>query len=187
MSWNLEQASTLLKETESKGGGKYINPSKIENEKKFRCFGEGIDGIEAWIPGEKEGSYKPVRWETRPAELPENIRKNPGEDGTKLFIATFVWDYEDERFKVLSMTQRSLINAMMSNIADEDIGSPTEYDIKIKREKTGNEPKDVKYTLKTLSAKAVTKEIQEQWDAIKDTVNLKEMFDGGDPFGEEEE
>ena len=71
---------------------------------------------------------------------------------------------------------------MMSNVADDDIGDPNNYDIKIIREKTGSRPVDVKYTLKSLNAKAVTKDLAAKWEEFQDKVDLSKMFDGDDPF-----
>ena len=182
--FSLETASQLVKDTGSTGG-RYINVSKIDGEVKLRCFGEGISGVEAWVtsenPNEKD---KCIRWESRPESLPENIRINDGDkgDGTKIFVAIVVWDYDAEDFKILSITQRTLINQLMSNVADDDIGDPNNYDIKIVREKTGERKQDVKYTLKNLNAKAVTKDLAAKWEEFQDNVDLSKMFDGDDPF-----
>jgi hypothetical protein len=55
---------------ESSGSGRYLTPSKIDGEVRVRFFGAGITGFEAWTD-----DNKPIRWETKPEELPANVRQ----------------------------------------------------------------------------------------------------------------
>ena len=80
------EAEQLQKEVSS-GSGRFINPSKIDGETRIRLFGEGVTGYEGWTT-----DSKPVRWESRPAELPENILTNEdGRDTLKRFVAAIAW------------------------------------------------------------------------------------------------
>ena len=53
---------------ESQGNGRYVNPSKIEGEKRLRFVGAGITGFGAWTVDKR-----PVRWESRPEKLPADL------------------------------------------------------------------------------------------------------------------
>lgn len=153
--------------------GRYINPSKIDGEIRVRFFGEGISGYEAW-----NTENRPERWETKPSELPGNIRKNEdGRDPLKRFIAATVWDYDTEEFKVLSLTQKTLISALMHLMTDEDWGDPLEYDIKISKKGEGM---GTEYKLTPCPKKAVATKVMGAYDDL--TCNLQAMFDGDDPF-----
>lgn len=159
---------------ESGGSGRYINPSKIEGEIRLRFFGEAISGFEAWTD-----ENKPVRWETKPEKLPANIRVQEGFTPLKRFIAIKVYDYAAEDFKILQMTQKTLMDQLFKYVKDEDYGDPTGYDVKLS--KTG-EGKKTEYTLIASPPKPVTKEIQAAYAAWY--CNLPALFDGDDPFAE---
>lgn len=158
---------------ESGASGRYINPSKLQGEKRLRFFGEGITGYSAWTIDKK-----PIRWESRPAELPSNIAPDlGGKISVKRFIAGLVYDYEAGDFKILEITQRTLMDQLFKFMKDSDYGDPTGYDIKIS--KTG-EGKETEYTLVAAPPKSVTKEMAEAYEQV--TCNLKALFDGDDPW-----
>jgi hypothetical protein len=177
MVFSLVEAAEIQKEVES-GGGRYINPSKIQGEKRIRLFGEGITGFETWVT--EDGKDKPMRWESKPSELPDNVRKDDnGNSQLKRFVSVIAYDYETEDFKVLSLTQKTLIQALMSLIADEDWGDCSGYDIKITRKGEGLK---TEYTLKPVSKKVPTKELKDAFAEL--SCDLSKMFDGEDPFGD---
>lgn len=159
---------------ESSGSGRYINPSKIEGELRLRFFGTGITGFEAWTE-----DNKPIRWETKPEKLPANVRVQEGYAPLKRFLAAKVYDYAAGDFKILQITQKTLMDQLFKYIKDEDYGDPTQYDIKIS--KTG-EGKKTEYTLVAAPPKPVSKEIQAAYDEWP--CNLNALFDGDDPFAE---
>lgn len=159
---------------ESSGSGRYINPAKIEGEIRLRFFGSGITGFEAWTD-----DNKPVRWETKPEQLPANIRQQEGYPTLKRFLAGLVYDYASESFKILQITQKTLMDQLFKFMKDEDYGDPNQYDIKIGR--TG-EGKKTEYTLVAAPPKPVSKDIQLVYDNL--TCNLNALFDGDDPFAE---
>ena len=175
MVFSVAEAEVLSKEVSS-GGGRFINPSKIDGETRIRLFGEGVTGFEGWSI-----DSKPVRWESRPSELPENIRKNDdGRDPLKRFIAAIAWEYETSSFKIISLTQKGLIKELMGYIADSDNwGDPNGYDIKISRKGEGLQ---TEYALKPMPPKAPTKESVDAFAEL--ACDLTKLFDGEDPFAD---
>jgi hypothetical protein len=157
---------------ESSGSGRYLSPSKIDGEVRVRFFGAGITGFEAWTE-----DNKPVRWEAKPEELPAGIRQQEGFQTLKRFIAGLVYDYSANDFKILQITQKTLMDQLFKFIKDEDYGDPTAYDIKIG--KTG-EGKKTEYTLVAAPPKAVKADLQARYDEL--TCDLSRLFDGDDPF-----
>lgn len=158
---------------EVSSNNRYINPSKIDGEIRVRLVGEGESGYEAWTT-----DNKPVRWEKKPSELPDNIRVNEdGRDPLRRFIAIAAWDYAAEEFKILSMTQKTLIQSLMHLISDEDWGDPFEYDLKISRKGEGL---GTEYKITPCPKKPISKQVMDAYDGLQ--VNLKAMFDNGDPF-----
>lgn len=160
--------------SEASSAGRYINPSKINGEIRLRFLGRGVTGFESWT-----NDNKPVRWQQKPEELPANIRKQEGYQPIKRFLAGVVYDYASDDFKILQITQRTLMDQLFKYMSDEDYGDPNGYDIKIG--KTG-EGKETKYTLVPSPPKALKAGVQEQYDALH--CDLDQLFDGGDPFAE---
>lgn len=169
-------AADLVEEIskETSGNGRYVNPSKIDGEVRLRFFGSGITGFEGWTE-----DNKPVRWETKPSELPSNLKQRDNGPAIKRFLAGIVWDYANEDFKILQMTQKTLMDQLFKFLKDEDYGDPTGYDIKIS--KTGEGMK-TEYSLVAAPPKPVSKEVQAAYDALH--CNLAALFDGDDPFAE---
>lgn len=160
---------------ESSGSGRYINPARIEGEKRLRFFGAGITGHSAWTT-----DGKPIRWEKKPAALPENIAPDmSGRVGTKRFLAGLVYDYEAQDFKILEITQKTLLDQLFKFIKDEDYGDPQGYDIKLS--KTGEGIKS-EYTLVAAPPKSVSKEVATAFEAVN--CNLNALFDGDDPWAD---
>jgi hypothetical protein len=159
---------------ESSGAGRYLNPSKLTDEVRVRFFGAGVTGFEAWTT-----DNKPIRWESKPEELPSNIRQQEGYQTVKRFIAGVVYDYSSDDFKILQITQKTLMDQLFKFISDEDYGDPTGYDVKIG--KTG-EGKKTEYTLVAAPPKAVKADVQARFDDLK--CDLNRLFDGEDPFAE---
>lgn len=159
--------------TETAGSGRYVNLSKIETEKRLRYMGTGISGWCAW-----NTDNKPVRWEMRPEVLPENIK--PDMNGSlepKRFFAGIVWDYEDEMFKILELSQISILKQLAKYQADEDYGDFSQYDIKITRDKKGDK---VTYTLLAAPPKPVRPEISKEFEKVD--CNLYALYEGKDPW-----
>lgn len=174
MVFSVTEATELQKEVSS-SGGRFINPSKIDGETRIRLFGEGVTGFEGWTT-----DNKPVRWESRPDGLPENIRKNDdGRDPLKRFVAAIAWEYDSNSFKIISLTQKGLIKDLMGYIADKQWGDPAGYDIKIARKGEGLQ---TEYNMMPCPPKSPTKEAADAFAEL--SCDLSKLFDGEDPFGE---
>jgi hypothetical protein len=160
---------------ESSGNGRYLNPSKLQGEKRLRFVGSGITGFSSWTVDKK-----PIRWESRPAELPANLAPDMnGKVSVKRFIAGLVYDYEAADFKILEITQKTLMDQLFKFVKDDDYGDPTNYDIKIS--KTG-EGKETEYSLVAAPPKPLAKDIATAHEAV--VCNLNALYDGDDPFAE---
>lgn len=159
--------------TESGSSSRYVNLGKIEGEKRLRYMGRGITGFTAWTT-----ENKPVRWEMKPEELPDNIKPDMnGSIAAKKFMAGVVWDYDDSQFKILELTQISVLKQLAKYQADEDYGDWASYDIKITRDQKGDK---VAYTLLAAPPKAVKPEIFKEFEKID--VNLDALYEGKDPW-----
>jgi hypothetical protein len=181
---------TEIKESIASNTGRYINPSKIDGSIRFRFFGQGRTGYEGWVELEG-GKNKPVRWEELPDEtdLPPNIRLTDGKPQIKRFIAGIVYEYklnksgeivEDEgQFKIITISQKSIMEQLFKYIADADYGDPNGYDIKLAR--TGEGLK-TEYTLTPAPPKAVAKSITALWEKEQDSIDLDAYMACDDPF-----
>ena len=163
-------------EKEAGASGAYLNPSKLtDKERRVRFVGTGITGWTAWTD-----DNKPLRWEAKPAELPDNIKPDMGgRVAAKRFIATKIYDYEANDIKIFEITQKSLMEQLFKYIKDSDYGDPTGYDIKLSKTGTG---KDTTYSLVAAPPKAASKEVLEL--SASTPCNLRALFDGDDPFAE---
>lgn len=162
---------------ESSSNGKYINPSKLEQGKELRVrfIAPGITGFSGWTTDKK-----PVRFETMPEQLPSNIAADmSGRVGLKRFIAGLVYDYSAEDFKILEISQRTLMEQLFKYIKDSDYGDPLTYDIKLSREGDG---KDTKYSLVAAPPKPLDKTIAQNAASVR--CDLGALFDGKDPWAE---
>lgn len=160
---------------EAASNGRYLSPSKLAREKRVRFVGEGITGHSGWTTDKK-----PVRFEAMPETLPADLAPDmAGRVGLKRFIAGVVWDYEANEFKILEITQKTLMDLLFKYVKDSDYGDPTNYDIKIS--KTG-EGKNTEYSLIAAPPKPLAKEIATAYE--DSNINLRALFDGEDPFAE---
>lgn len=158
---------------ESPTNGRYINPARIEGEKRLRFVAPGITGHQAWTD-----DNKPIRWETKPEKLPANIKPDmKGNLGTRRFIAGLVYDYDAGDFKILEITQKPLMEQLFKFMKDSDYGDPIGYDVKISR---SGEGLNTQYTLVAAPPRPLGKEIVEGLEQV--TCNLKALFDGDDPW-----
>lgn len=184
---------TEIKESIASNTGRYINPSKIDGSIRFRFFGAGRTGWEGWVELEG-GKSKPFRWEALPEEgdLPPNIRLTDGKPQIKRFIAGIVYEYklnkageivEDEgQFKIITITQKSIITELCKYIADPDYGDPNEYDLKLSRSGEGLK---TEYVLTPAPPKAVSKSIAAAWEEEQSKIDLDAYMACEDPFKNE--
>lgn len=164
-------------DSESSSNGRYINPSKLEQGKEYRLrfVRPGITGFGGWTV-----EKKPIRFEFHPEALPPNLAPDlGGKVQLKRFIAGLVYDYTAEDFKILEITQRTLMEQLYKYAKDSDYGDPLGYDIKLTRE---GEKMDTKYTLVAAPPKPLEKAIAEK--AAEVVCNLQALYDGTDPFAD---
>lgn len=181
-----------VRESIATTSGRYVNPSKVEGTIRFRFFGAGITGYEGWTETE-DGKSRPVRWEVLPEgdDIPANIRldEKSGKPQLKRFIAGVVYEYklnkngeilDDEgQFKIINITQKSIMDQLFKHIADPDYGDPSGYDLKLTR--TGEKLK-TEYTLATAPPKPVTKALAAAWEEEQGKISLAAFMAGEDPF-----
>lgn len=154
---------------------RYFSLTKMQEDKPYRIrfVGEGITGYEAWTT-----ASKPVRWDTLPDELPANIRPDDsGKVSAKYFICGIVWDYAEDMFRVLSISQKTILESLHKYMQDEDYGPDMGYDLVLSRKGTG---KETKYNLlakipKPLSSKIKAEFAELDWD-------LTRLYSGDSPW-----
>lgn len=165
-----------MEEMDKEAVGNYIKLSKLEDgkEHRYRFVGTSISGFETWTE-----DSKPVRFEYKPSleELPSNVRLVDGAPQLKRFLATLVWDYQHECFRLLSFTQTSVKDAIKKLCRDSDYGDPRGYDIKITR--TGQNL-ETEYTVIAAPPKPMAKAIQTALDKFH--CDLNGYFAGKDIF-----
>lgn len=148
-----------------KTGGNYMKLKSGEN--KFRILSKPIIG---WLDWQDK---KPLRFAFDNKPLKSIDPTKP----VKHFWAFVVWNYQDEQINVLELTQSSIQGAIKNLSADNDWGSPFEYDIKII--KTG-EKMETEYKVNPIPHKPLADEIKK---AFSDKpCNLNALFTNDDPF-----
>lgn len=173
-----EKVKTIKENT---GGDKrYLNISKIPDgqQVRIRFFGEGLTGFVAWTTDKK-----PIRWEMLPDVLPESVR--PNDDGSrtaKFFLAGICYDYEAKLFRVVEITQKSIIGDIQKYAADEDFGDAEGYDIVIQR--TGN-GLDTKYDTLAKPPKPTPAALKEAFAELN--WDLSNLYAGRHPWADSED
>lgn len=163
-----------------KASSGYMSLEKGTN--KFLILDSAIIGFEYW-----NLSGKPVRVKSEPEETPVDIRRE--EDGKperiKHFWAFPVWNFEDEKVQILEITQTTIMREITALVKNEDWGSPVmTYAITITRE---GDKLTTKYTVTPSPAKAVAKDVKDEWDEVKAKgFDLNRLFGGGNPFSDKE-
>ena len=148
-----------------------------EGENKIRILSETLLGWEYWVEDD-EGNRKPIRVRTE-EELPANIAKT-GRDKAKHFWAFIVWNYQLEAIQILELTQVGIQRAIEGLYKSKDWGDVSDYDIIVKKTKTGTRDMDVEYNVIPTPKKKVAKEIEEA--LIANPINLEALYEGKDPF-----
>ena len=165
-----------IDEIEKENVGNYVNLSKLEADKehRFRFFGTGITGWETWTT-----DNKPIRFRLKPTndELPSNTKLVDGAPQLKRFLAGIVWDAQQETFRIMQITQKSVMGRIFECSKDSDYGDPTKYDIKITRTGSG---KETEYKVMPSPPSAPNKKLVAAFAEL--TCDLSAMFEGADPF-----
>ena len=102
------------------------------------------------------------------------------DDGkVKQFRAFVVYNYDEKRIQIMSVTQAGIKQQLQGYINDADYGSPMDYDIKIN--KTG-ESLETKYQVKPLSKSVISKEVAEAYKAVALDIDMEKFYDGWHPL-----
>jgi len=147
----------------------------VEGAVRFRVVSPLIYGYEYWTE-----ENKPVRSREFIKDKPENIRlKEDGSYEIKHFWAFKVIDREDERVKIVEITQNGVKRNIEELLRDADWGEPTGYDIKIIGTGKGMERR---YTVNPVPHKPLTAE--EKSLVARTEINLNALYEGENPFSE---
>lgn len=199
-------ASLAPKETESSSRDRYVNPSQIGKTlpNPFRCAilsDEPLTGYEIWFDKADGGKTKRIAAGEYPSdallaeyekqiggtvayEVDYETKKPTDRKAIKQCAAFFVYDYDAQMTKVLSYTQRSLLEQIDRKTGDPDYEDLTAWDLEITKVMS---PK-VSYTADMKPAlrkkdKSVADKITAAWEAdVAAGANIFRLTDGGNPF-----
>lgn len=153
--------------------------AKLQDGKnRFRILSEIVTGWELWK------DKKPVRHEGQVCKFkPEDADLNPnGKPNINYFWAMVVWNYEEKQVQTLEITQKTIMSPLYDLEQNPDWGDLREYDIEINKKKEGDK---TSYNVLGIPPKKVSKEILDEYSKTK--IDLKKLFDGKYPIGEEKE
>lgn len=160
--------------------GNYLNGKGIDEEKgtKIRFLGDAITGVGGW----RDGS--PVRFAVRPSgdefditTLDVDMNGKPGK--LKDFIASIVWNYNEEKIQIFEITQVGIQDKLIALHRNEDWGDVTQFDIILKKVKKG-ERVDYEVVPSPKGMGKLDKEIEKVFDETP--IDLTKMYSGEDPF-----
>jgi len=149
-----------------------------QGENKFRVLGSAITGWEWWVTT-KEGGRTPKR-----VKINEKIDVSSIEEpeSIKRFWAFPVWNYKIGKVQILEITQKGIQSIIRGLTSSEDWGSPLNYDLSVIR--TG-ESLDTKYEVIPSPPRDVDDKILKEFKLTH--INLNALYDGDDPFKNEDE
>ena len=154
------------------GSNNYLKLSK-QAETTFRIMDDPIMGTEGWKTA-PDGTRRPVRV---PQGEAISVNDIDNVEELKYFWAMIVFDYAEERIKILEVTQPSVLKAIKAYARDKDFGDPKEYDFKVT--KTGD-GKESRYQTIAKPPKKLDSAITQLYRDMD--INLQALFNGSDPF-----
>ena len=186
---------TVLKARDSAKttGGAYLNPSSIEKDSTVRITllgDKSLAGYECWVT--KEGKRFSMKFQTEPtredlkARAEEEDVELSGDEKPKGFYAFWIYNYEEECVQVFQFSQAGLIDPIIANLSDEEIGlEPTMYDFKLST--NGLSGLDKRYNVSCVPGKRRQEKVNKQIDAAFGEVmnqggDLSNLLVGADPF-----
>lgn len=124
-------------ELPKRGGTDFL--SFKEGETKFRILGDIVTGYQYW-----NIENKPVRSKVPFDPIPlDDMQESQYGKKVQHFWAIPVYDYATKCVSVLTITQKTVQNAISDFMADKEWGDPEKYDISVKRE----DGTPIKYTV----------------------------------------
>lgn len=177
-------------------GNAYLNPSGIEDggSARMAILSESpLEGYEIWFTKDAGGMTKRITPDYPTPQLLTDLEKavegtvldRDGKKAIKACSAFFVYHYEDEKVKLFSANQKTLLSDINRLTSDEDYANLADWDLKVTRTGKGT---DTKYSAMMVPTKrtnkATQKAIYEAWDeACQAGADLEALYDGGNPFG----
>jgi hypothetical protein len=196
------------KDTESSGRDSYVNPSAIgktlPNPFRFSILSEEpLEGYEVWFDKADGTKTKRISAGDRPspavlAEYEKQIgatvafevdfeTKQPTDrQAIKQSANFFIYDYDAKAVKVLSYTQRGLLDSIARKTGDPDYEDLSAWDFEITKVMGARISYEVgvKPALRAKD-KAVGAEVDKAWaEAVAKGANIWRLTDGGNPFSE---
>lgn len=155
-----------------------FSTQKNSQEYRYRFFGRAITGFTCWVTD--DGNDRPLRWEMKPEEVPANIKPDQsGKKEVKFFLSGVVWDYTDEKFKIMEVTQKTILDKIKKFFKDEEYGDTCGYDLKITKKEEANR---TSYDVIPSPPKPPSKVLLADFKELQ--CDLQAMFDGTDPFAD---
>ena len=147
----------------------------------------------AWATDNESGKAKPFRFVDQPsqadieAEIGPNFTQATKWESTEprpasFCMSTFVFDYESESIKVLELDKTTLIRELDNISNEEDYQDLTEWDFII----TYKGPSNGWYSVMPApKKKGFDEKVSAAWgEAEKAGYDLKQLLNGGSPFGD---
>lgn len=101
--------------------------------------------------------------------------------GAKIVWTAVVWNYNDQRIQIWSITQKTIRDEILNLARDDDYGNPMNYDIKIKKE---GEKMNTSYSVNPLPTSPLDQSIKDLYEQTP--INMDMYFKGENPFVENE-
>jgi hypothetical protein len=194
---NAAEVAANFSQPKAQSTGGYLSISKLPTTggavRFFILSEESQIGQEAWFK-KLDGTSVSRRFKKAPSpaliseyekELGGTIDHYEGKPPTTGYLAFFVYDYEAAAVKLLSITQSTVITAILNTASDADFQPLSDWDIEISRK---GALKDTRYTVvfkKTLQRDPDVKaEVAAAWaEAQKAGFDLDQHLLNGNPFG----
>lgn len=183
-----------VRESAKPVGGNFLNPSSIDSDTATRITllgDKSLTGYECWVTN-ADGKRQSLKFRTEPTRedlqeraLEESITLK-GDEKAKGFYVFWVWNYEAECVQVFQFSQAGLIDPIIANLSDEEIGQePWAYDFKITT--NGQQGLDKRYNVACVPGKRRNEKVNKQIEAaFKEVIDnggeLSNLLVGADPF-----
>jgi len=153
----------------------------------FRVLDKPVMGMEFWnTKTDENGVTKrfPVRRHMDEKISVSELEINPKSgklESPAHFWAMPVWNYDEKAIQILEIKQKTILEAIKGYSENPKWGSPTQYDISVKKSGTGME---TKYLTDHDPKEEMDKNIVKEYQDMK--INLEALFTGEDPFATSE-
>jgi len=176
----------------------YLNPTSLDpaaGTVRMHILSENPEtGFELWIQPTNGGNPVPRRVPAHPhpsliAELEADVGGSlvvrDGRPAIKQFAAFFVWDFEAERVRIFSATQKQILQALARLTEDPDYADLSEWDVQLTR---NGRDLDTKYAVDMKPTKrkgSLDAKITAAWDEAQGNgADLAGLFIAGvNPMG----